>query len=467
MKQIKLTLFLLLTVSIAFAQKSKVNQASAQLSAGKVDVAKEAIDEDLKANDEKTKDWYKAWLVRGQVYRGICESPLPAYKELDNNAVEKSWEAYQKAIEFAKNEKKPEKILPKIYEDIFNPEKPDEPSLKQCFITKGATEFQEEKDFVAAFKSFETALSFNKLVGAEVVDSVIIYYTALSYDNAGNNCKDEAKKEKYHQKAKEYYSKAIEIGYEAEKCYVFKSTVQTKLGDKEGALKTINEGLKAYPSSGLIIGSMINYYIQNNELDKALVSVSKAIEEGNDDPSYLYTKGALLDKQAEGIADEAKKFNLDVVQETKKEVFRKRNEPSSVLKPIKDRYEKEKAKLKAMDDKSEKIYNEAIEMYDKTLAKKADYFDAAYNKGAVYYNLGSKYEVRANAINPSNDPDGSKFKAADDKAKGFYKKSLQSFLKANEIKANDKFTLTNLKNIYYKLKMMDKYKEMKEKIDNL
>jgi len=466
MKQITFTVLLLMLVSITFAQKAKISLASGQLSAGKLDVAKEAVDADLAANDEKTAVWYKAWLVRGQVYQGIFESLLPIYQKLDNDPVTKAWEAYQKALEYSKTEKKPEKAVEEINKLLFNKEKPLETSsLKNCFITKGANEFQ-EKEYMKAVESFETAISINKLVGAtEVVDSAIIYYTALALDNAGNALEDSVKAKELQLKAIEYYSKAIAINYEAEKSYVFKSTTEAKLGKKEASLNTINEGLKAFPSSGLIIGSMINYYINNNELDKALISVSKAIDEGNDDPSYLYTKGALLDKQAEGYAEESKKLG-EIIKETKKELFRARNNPAEAKK-VQERLDKETAQYNELDSKSEKIYDDALAMYKQTLAKKADYFDAAYNTGAIYYNLGSKHELAASAISPTDDKDGSLFKAANDKATEYFKKSLDGFLIADQIKPNEQFTLKNLKNIYYKLKMTDKYKEMKEKIENL
>ena len=86
MKKITLLFLILLAVNFTFAQKSKVTQASSSLSTGKLDAAKEAIDADLSAGDEKTKTWYKSWFVRAQIYQGISNSPLPMYNELDADA---------------------------------------------------------------------------------------------------------------------------------------------------------------------------------------------------------------------------------------------------------------------------------------------------------------------------------------------------------------------------------------------
>ncbi len=465
MKRITLVLLILLAVQFSFAQKAKVTQASSQLGLGKLDLAKQAIDEDLAANDEKTANWYKAWLVRGQVYQAICESPLPMYQNLDNEAVTKAHEAYMKALTFTGVEKKPEKANAEIFEKLFNPEKPNELSLKAALVTKGANEFTEKK-YKEAILSFENALKINEIVGAtNYIDSAVIYYTALACDNAGNACENETTKNDFYKKANDYYQKSISVNYETEKSYVFKAAVLEKLGDNEAVLKTINEGMAAFPSSGLIIGSKINYYINNNQLDKALVEVSDAIDKGNDDPSYLYTKGALLDKKAEGYADKAKELDL-VVKESKKELFRERNNPAKA-KVVQERFDKEMAEYNQNDIEAEKLYQEAIGMYDKTLAKKSDYFDAAYNKGAIFYNIGVKHELYANSISPSDDPDGSKFKTKMDLATKYFNQSLEAFLKADEIKPNEEYTLKNLKNIYYKLKMTDKYNEIKEKLEKL
>jgi len=465
MKRITLLFLILLAVNFSFAQKGKVTQASSQLGLGKLDIAKQAIDEDLAANDEKTVSWYKAWFVRGQIYQAISESPLPMYQALDADAVAKAYDAYMKALTFTSVEKKPEKANAEVYEKLFNPEKPLDLSMRNALINKGAVEFQDKK-YNEAASSFEKAMGLTKLVGGnELADTSLIYYTALAYDNAGNEITDEAAKKALYQKALDYYSKSITIKYEAEKAYVFKASILEKLGDKKATLDCINEGLVAYPSSGLIIGSMINYYINNNELDKALVSVSEAIAKGNDDPSYLYTKGALLDKKAEGIATRAKELN-EIVKESKKELFRERNNPTK-SKEVQARYDKEVAEYNKADKESEEIYLEAVSMYNQTLAKNADYFDAAYNKGAIFYNHGVKHELTANGISPTDDQDGSKFKASMDKANDYFKKSLEAFLAADQIKPKDEYTLKNLKNIYYKLKMTDKYNEMKEMIDKL
>ena len=72
MKQIKLFLILMLTVSIAFAQKEKtpkVEKAKILLDKGEVAESQQIIDAAIQ--HEKTKDKVKTWYYRGLVYESI------------------------------------------------------------------------------------------------------------------------------------------------------------------------------------------------------------------------------------------------------------------------------------------------------------------------------------------------------------------------------------------------------------
>ena len=97
MRKLTFIMIMLFCASFTYAQKGKVSQASSYLSSGKLDEAKKLIDEAI-AHENCVND-SKSWLVKGQIYQGIFESPLPDYKKLDPNALDVAYEAYQKAIE--------------------------------------------------------------------------------------------------------------------------------------------------------------------------------------------------------------------------------------------------------------------------------------------------------------------------------------------------------------------------------
>ena len=82
---------------MAFAQKGKVTQASSYFTSGKLDQAKQVIDEAIK--HEACVNFDRAHFVKGQIYQAIFESQIPDYKKLDPNALDVAWDAFQKVIE--------------------------------------------------------------------------------------------------------------------------------------------------------------------------------------------------------------------------------------------------------------------------------------------------------------------------------------------------------------------------------
>ena len=97
MKKLSFILILLVCATVAFAQKGKLTQATSYFTSGKLDKAKELVDEAIA--HEACVNYDKAYFVKGQIYQAIFESPVADYKKLDPNALDKAWEAYQKVIE--------------------------------------------------------------------------------------------------------------------------------------------------------------------------------------------------------------------------------------------------------------------------------------------------------------------------------------------------------------------------------
>lgn len=95
MKQIRLFLILMLTVSVAFAQKEKtpkVEKAKTLLDKGEVAEAQQIIDAAIE--HEKTKDKVKTWYYRGLIYESIYNSEDPAIKGLSDNSFAEAAKAF-------------------------------------------------------------------------------------------------------------------------------------------------------------------------------------------------------------------------------------------------------------------------------------------------------------------------------------------------------------------------------------
>lgn len=107
-------------------------------------------------------------------------------------------------------------------------------------------------------------------------------------------------------------------------------------------------------------------------------------------------------------------------------------------------------------------YDEAITDLTKSIELKSDLYDSQYGLGAAYINKASDMFVKANDIMDVN-----KYNAAIEEAMGVFSKALPYMEKANELKPDDIFALRGLKELYYRLKMTDKYNTVKAKLDTL
>ena len=106
-----------------------------------------------------------------------------------------------------------------------------------------------------------------------------------------------------------------------------------------------------------------------------------------------------------------------------------------------------------------KQQQKAIEVYEKAIELDDEYFDAYYNLGALYYNRGVAQIEVANAVPPS---ENEKYQEELEKANVWFKKALPYMERCFALDPDHPMTLESLKNLYYRLKMMDKYNEILE-----
>ena len=107
-------------------------------------------------------------------------------------------------------------------------------------------------------------------------------------------------------------------------------------------------------------------------------------------------------------------------------------------------------------------YDEAIADLTKSVELKSDLYDSQYGLGAAYINKASDMFVKANDIMDVN-----KYNTAIEEAMAIFAKALPYMEKADELKPNDVFAMRSLKELYYRLKMTDKYNDIKAKLDAL
>ncbi len=105
-------------------------------------------------------------------------------------------------------------------------------------------------------------------------------------------------------------------------------------------------------------------------------------------------------------------------------------------------------------------YDEAIAALVKSVELKSDLYDSQYGLGAAYINKASDMFVKANDIMDVN-----KYNAAIEEAMKVFGQALPYMEKALELKPDDIYAMRSLKELYYRLKMTDKYNAIKAKLD--
>jgi tetratricopeptide (TPR) repeat protein len=105
-------------------------------------------------------------------------------------------------------------------------------------------------------------------------------------------------------------------------------------------------------------------------------------------------------------------------------------------------------------------YDDAITELTKSIELKGDVYDSQYGLGAAYINKAADMFKAANEI-----MDVKKYSEAIDQANAVYAKALPYMEKAYEIKPDDVYSMRSLQELYYRLKMTDKYTAIKAKLD--
>jgi len=211
-----------------------------------------------------------------------------------------------------------------------------------------------------------------------------------------------------YDKAIKYYTEAAKYGYNGARTYSLIASAYQLNNDTTGALAALQEGFEKYPKDNTVLNSMIQIYLDLNKTDDAMKYLDMAIAEDPNNATYYFAQGTLYEKMSQ----------------------------------------------------SEK----AITAYEKSIAADSEYFNAHYNLGALYYNEGVKQIEVANTI-PTSENERYQNELA--KADEWFKKALPYMEKCHQLNPKDSMTLESLKNLYYRLKNMEKYNEILKKIEEL
>jgi tetratricopeptide (TPR) repeat protein len=310
---------------------------------------------------------------------------------------------------------KADEALMKAYElDKNDPKKPGKLAKKigKMMSIPDVAQFSLRRAYLlAGQKHFETEDYKGAMTAfaraAELSENELVNYTdTSSYFNAGvaaANALD-------FNAAVKFYKRSIELKYGEEKTYSYLAKAMSQTADSLKVPALIEEGIKAYPQQNqALMEELIDYYLKTNKTDEAISYLDKVIAKNPTNHIYYYVKGTLFDKQ--------------------------------------------------------KKVEQAVELYKKTIELKPDYYAAYYNVGVLYYNRGRDFYLEANNVPPSGADNQKKYDTLIKKAETELNLAKPYFEKALELEKDDVPTLQALREVYYKLKIMDKYAEVKAKLD--
>ncbi len=397
MKRVILSLFLVLSVTLSFAQKKNVNKAKNLTLMENPDykAAREAITPAL--TDSTTMNDANTWFVAASIGNGENEAffqKMVLGQEVDRiakgKAMLEAYNYYLKAYELDFIPDKKGKVKPKFTKTIK--EKVLEYYKNQVnFIGYGAAIF-EQKDYAGAVDIFEVYMNIPNLKMFEgekfEQDStfkMIKYYTAIAATNA-----------QMTDKAISYYEDLKDDNYESLNVYQLLYEQYRAKGDTVKFVDVLKEGFEKFPEEAWFLQNLINYYIFAQKSDEAMVYLNKAVTRDPNNPQYLFVMGNL--------------------------------------------------------EESKGNFEGAKAAFEKALAADPDLADAWAGVGRLIFNKAVQMADAANLIK-ENKP----YLAAKKKADDEFAKSLPYFEKAKELNPDDMENLRTLRTLYYRLKMDSKY----------
>ena len=277
-------------------------------------------------------------------------------------------------------------------------------TIGEQLYNEGATLFQ-ASDFAKAGETFDKAINVSQSMKS--IDTMAMYGAALSYEGA-----------KEFTKAIPYYEELIKLQVKNPLLYSSLANIYSEQKQIEKAEATLVEGRKIYPADFNLIISQSNLYLQQNNPSKALESLSLAREKDPTNKSIIFAMGVTYDMLR---ADSTK----------------------------------------SMEERQTDFEKAAI-AYKDAIALDSNYFDAIFNIGALYFNKGGDIINIANKL-----PLGDKgYDAKVSEGNDHLKMALPYLEKASKMHPEDMNAIVSLKEIYTRLSMYDKLKEVNTRLQN-
>lgn len=133
-------------------------------------------------------------------------------------------------------------------------------------------------DIKTANKMFEASLKTSENPVTEAIDSMVTYYTAVTFNMLGD--KDNAVK---------YFEKCLSIGFDQKgEVQASLSEIYKAKGEIEKAKEILNAGFQKYPTSQSILVSLINIYMESKDDPNKVLDLIRTAQKNEPQNASLY-----------------------------------------------------------------------------------------------------------------------------------------------------------------------------------
>lgn len=420
--------------SLAAQEGPKISSAVIAAERNDLAEAKKYIDEAQQIistkplSEVRSKDLAKFYYYKGLINFRLTQSNDAAIKGLDAEALDKSAEGFKSLLKYE------EEVGKERYSDDA---KQQLPYVANAYAQRGI-EASGEEDFASAFMDFKRTYDLKKEFELGT-DTSMLYNAALMAQNAGNIEKAIELTEQLidmEYRGLQYKAKNTETGEIVEfgnkkqmefgvksgaytdasiegdirpDLYITAATLYKKDGDTTKYDELVAAGRSKFPENESLLRAELQTFLENQEYEKALVNLNQAIEKDPDNKLFHYIKGYIIQTEIKDL------------------------------------------------DKARAAYAKAIEI-------DSGYIEPLYMTGLSYVEGANKITEKMNALKLN---ETKKYDALQKEQNAEFEKALPYFEKAHTIDPSDKDTLNALKEVYYKLKMYEKAKEIQAELDAL
>lgn len=266
----KRILLFLLTASFfitANAQNNVVLSAYNYLRSGRLDKAKEQID--ISSQNDQSKITAKNWFYRGNIYLSIYLSQEEKYHNLDPNALQEAYDAYNKAIE----------IDAEIINENLAPASPviGLYVVGEQFYNQGVEAYNGQ-NYNDAFEKFGMTRKINSSFGYK--DTIATFNMALCALQLQDNAK-----------SKELFEDLAKNNYHNYMVYKTLANIYKVENDTIKAVSVIQKGRKLMPDDLNLLIEETNVYLQTGKTKEAQQLLDLAVSKDPDNATLHYAIG--------------------------------------------------------------------------------------------------------------------------------------------------------------------------------